>query len=29
VGALIVAAFGQAHLAGIAQLVQERLFAPE
>jgi uncharacterized membrane protein YjdF len=28
-GALLVAAFGQAHLAGIAQLVQERLLAPE
>ena len=29
VGALIVAAFGQAHLAGVARLVQERLFTPE
>ena len=29
VGALLVAVFGQAHLTGVAQLVQERLFAPE
>ena len=29
VGALIVAVFGQAHLTGVAQLVQQRLFAVE
>ena len=29
VGALLVAVFGQAHLTGVAQLVQQRLFAPE
>ena len=28
-GALVVAVFGQAHLTGIAQLVQQRLLAPE
>jgi hypothetical protein len=28
-GALLVALFGQAHLAGVAQLVQRRLLAPE
>jgi len=28
-GALIVAIFGQAHLTGVAQLVQQRLLAPE
>jgi uncharacterized membrane protein YjdF len=29
VGALLVAVFGQAHLTGVAQLVQQRLLAPE
>jgi len=28
-GALLVAVFGQAHLTGVAQLVQQRLLAPE